>query len=619
MVDGTPMTTCVIDDYQPLPVLEPCPVLVEASSETPHSTAPLNNFNTTNNCYTPSKSVGVISMKDEIINSDPKFSSQTIQHGRNSVETNVDHINTSDNIGQCTMVYEERPVDIPKTPSKALIMESVEREDRCKQSHEEMAAEVLIELSGNTEGASEHFLINNSLQKQSNDMTEVENIPVVLTPTRTGDTQKPAPLSWKDYAKSKERAVVQLQIKKELFSASPDKSKVIVIKPTTKSSRTKAGVIAPQPKRSTIIHVPTSIDRAKWHSKFGKNKLSKTSENTPNKKPKLNMECQVCSHMFSGAESLIKHVANAHKDYAQRDDYINYLRTDLDRLCPICGETTCTNAELQVHILSNHDDGSLICPLCVEEKVFKSKQSMRQHIRAVHFRNFMQYKCDVCELHFTEKRTLEEHINCMHEKKNKFPCDICVKVFLSKSRMRRHRLIHGDFRYFCPVCKKGFHVRDSMNKHNDLVHSNPEQMKKYLCNICSKSFTVKGNLKQHLLGVHMKRFNFNCSICSRGYQRQKTLDEHILKHKKISPFLPGSTSKDIGPESFIIDMRNDRKAMDPSTEELIQGMTREEESSIAAQQLNDIDNGYDIIQLPIEHINMLDTVDVPEPSQETTI
>ena len=642
---------------------------------------------------------------------------------------------TVDSMGRCAIVYESRPVDVPvpgnsvyesrpvpvpdvPVPGNSVVSTGRELQTENKQSHEEMAVEVLIGLSGNTENSTEKMYLPEPTRTevperpceeppahlvetpstppkgaaliQSIDTTPTHSMgaaptnPMNTTPTdHVGTTptrpleatqtttptrsmaatpvptqvirmlphsqagtspekvpqddmvpvpvEKHKPLSWKDYSKSADRKYIKSQIIKELSSPTkePAQSTVLYITPSKSVKRKLSTGCSPDaaskktsPRQtSTIIHVAQEIDRQKWHTKFGKSKMNENPENPPTrKKPKPKINCQICGLAFFGEHSLIKHVNSAHKTYKHKDEYVNYLRTDYDRLCPLCGEMCATNAELQSHVLSEHmdDDDPTSCPLCDENKKFKSKQSVRQHIRSVHFKNFMQNRCEICDIYFTEKRTLDDHMNCTHNKSDQYPCDICDKPFLSKSRMRRHRLIHGDYRYFCPSCDKGFHVRDAMNKHSDLMHGSAGAAKRYVCNICGKVFNVKGNLKQHLLAVHMKTYSHKCTICDKGFHRQKTLDFHMQKEhnpnrKKFKAFFPLSLGKDIGPESAVdrlYEVEMDEEGGETAGD-LFKKMTSggQDEMSVAAKQIEELNS------LPIEHIS----VDVPEPSQETTI
>ena len=86
-----------------------------------------------------------------------------------------------------------------------------------------------------------------------------------------------------------------------------------------------------------------------------------------------------------------------------------------------------------------------------------------------------------------------------------YNCDICDKVFKSKTHCKKHMaLVHGvgDFKTFpCDVCGKAFGQKSHLVKHMTAVHGVGVRTE-FTCDICAKVFTSKHGLKSH-----MKRFH----------------------------------------------------------------------------------------------------------------
>lgn len=252
-------------------------------------------------------------------------------------------------------------------------------------------------------------------------------------------------------------------------------------------------------------------------------------------KPVEEIPCQICDVYVGDYEQLLKHVKKHHMDVDGVDDYLEEVQMEMQVECPVCNIAVESQTALTVHIERQHSHiGTEIrCEPC--NKTYKSAASLKNHIRQQHTAR-KRFECHVCSATFTETRSLREHINCVHETTETFDCDVCGKTFLTKGRLRRHKYIHGGFRHFCEYCNKGFHLRDNMNKHVEIMHEQ-KYGKRFQCNYCGKAFTVKGNLQQHILGVHLKKSLYECPICNEGFKRKSMMLDHMKTHArtKVEP------------------------------------------------------------------------------------
>lgn len=270
-----------------------------------------------------------------------------------------------------------------------------------------------------------------------------------------------------------------------------------------------------------------------------KEPISKTSTKLysyAEKKPKISfampvnkVQCMVCGKTLLNYSYLYRHVRHFHKDIQDVDQYLEEIRPLMKTPCPLCGKEISSISNMSSHIQQCHP--STPEPYRCEEcgGYYKTRISLKHHMQSQHTPGRKKFPCKYCGNLFTESRSLREHINCTHETTEVFSCEVCKKTFLTRGRLRRHMYIHGEFRLFCKYCGKGFHLKDNMNKHIDLMHEkkNPNRFK---CEYCTKSFNVKGNLMQHINGVHLKTLPYRCPICDQGFRKKGFMLGHMKNH-----------------------------------------------------------------------------------------
>lgn len=252
------------------------------------------------------------------------------------------------------------------------------------------------------------------------------------------------------------------------------------------------------------------------------------------KKPKINVEipvqkvqCMVCGKTLLNYSYLYRHVRHYHKDIQDVDQYLDEIRPLMKTPCPLCGKEISSISNMSSHIQQCHPSSAE--PYKCEEcgGFYKTRISLKHHMQSQHTPGRKKFPCKYCGSMFTESRSLREHVNCTHETTEVFSCEVCKKTFLTRGRLRRHMYIHGEFRLFCKYCGKGFHLKDNMNKHIELMHEK-KNSNRFKCEYCSKAFNVKGNLMQHINGVHLKTLPYRCPICDQGFRKKG----HMLSHMK---------------------------------------------------------------------------------------
>ncbi|KAJ0051095.1 hypothetical protein NL108_013828 [Boleophthalmus pectinirostris] len=142
-------------------------------------------------------------------------------------------------------------------------------------------------------------------------------------------------------------------------------------------------------------------------------------------------------------------------------------------------------------------------------------------------------KCTLCYKTFKNMESLEKHLE-FHP--GPFTCQVCNKVFSSKSNYKTHLLSHTERRdkpHKCPVCGRGFlqrcHVKDHMRIHTG--------EKPYSCTECGKSFRQQNSLMRHVLSMHSEDKPYKCSLCPKGFVQKPYLESHMRKHTGEKPFV----------------------------------------------------------------------------------
>lgn len=108
-----------------------------------------------------------------------------------------------------------------------------------------------------------------------------------------------------------------------------------------------------------------------------------------------------------------------------------------------------------------------------------------------------------------------------------YTCEVCLKHFISRARLRSHRQIHSTERNFmCQDCGSKFKTLNCLKNHTRNLHSNIF----FYCDLCDSKFKGKHELRCHLEAVHLKKKDHICQLCGKAFSRDKTLRQHLLYH-----------------------------------------------------------------------------------------
>ncbi|XP_070502592.1 zinc finger protein 888-like [Chironomus tepperi] len=241
--------------------------------------------------------------------------------------------------------------------------------------------------------------------------------------------------------------------------------------------------------------------------------------------------CSYCGKNMKSAFSLKEHILTQHRDL-EKKFHCNYEG---------CGRSYVTENRLMIHKQFHKYTKQVICPTC--GKVQSSKNRLREHIQSVH-EKVQKYFCDMCSFSGLLKSRLRAHVRTHIQKENRrnHPCHICDFVSVCPKYLKRHILDHElaeqgikkeshiKLEPFICHCGKVFSYKAALQMHVRCVH---DKVKKNICSICNHAFFHKVDLQNHILVKHNREKlvkNMPCDICGKLFGIEKQLARHRLYH-----------------------------------------------------------------------------------------
>ncbi|XP_046412214.1 zinc finger protein 37 homolog [Neodiprion fabricii] len=167
------------------------------------------------------------------------------------------------------------------------------------------------------------------------------------------------------------------------------------------------------------------------------------------------------------------------------------------------------------------------CNLC--QKVYVSKKALLKHTEA-HLKSEI-VTCNVCNKTFNNSEKLSEHMK-KHNDAMDFKCEVCGMPFKERVKLNFHLRVHGkgplintDKQYLCDMCSRTFASKSGLRFHLKSHAGN----KPYKCKFCSKSFTIPSYKKRHER-THTGDKHFICHICSAAFASANGLKYHLRSH-----------------------------------------------------------------------------------------
>ena len=106
-------------------------------------------------------------------------------------------------------------------------------------------------------------------------------------------------------------------------------------------------------------------------------------------------------------------------------------------------------------------------------------------------------------------------------------CSLDGNQLKDSKSLYQHNKLHLKEEHVCSICQKVFSLKNYLQKHLKLVHSDAS----YCCQDCDETFQNSQNLKCHRQSIHQK-IMYSCKVCGKQYPRTDKLKAHYLKCKK---------------------------------------------------------------------------------------
>ncbi|KAI5723039.1 hypothetical protein M8J76_000196 [Diaphorina citri] len=320
--------------------------------------------------------------------------------------------------------------------------------------------------------------------------------------------------------------------------------------------------------------------------------LRKNNPYPPLRKAKQHVKsvtCSVCEKAFSSKENCKAHYTRQHGNKEPKEPKSGEGLPALEQLlkmkpytCEICSKTYTVEGSLLTHY-DMHSGEFYQCDVCFKE--FRSSVTLRNHTRRhdnfscdecsvecqdlnalrMHTLREHGYKilaCEKCDVKFTHKALLAEHINTKHNTDVTLKCQLCNVAVLIEE-VQQHLEEHKVVIIRCETCTRNYESLESLTTHLSFKHSNQFLMKCtncnvlvprdeilphlsiqhcqgttpsiYECNQCKEKTNDMTTMLNHYSVKHYMDINMSCVPCDVLFHNKATLYKHLyLEHKATS-------------------------------------------------------------------------------------
>ncbi|XP_071574276.1 uncharacterized protein [Temnothorax nylanderi] len=337
------------------------------------------------------------------------------------------------------------------------------------------------------------------------------------------------------------------------------------------------------------------------------------------------VDCYICYKSFPTEDHLIRHQRNAHKsdqivslgEAAGSGNTLsvngngNRAQYHLFFVCEVCGSSHSSKWERWLHINNTHNDESSIkcewedcgkifatkslrnehlqhhavqgpspntCEIC--GKLWPTRVDYWKHVMGVHA-DTVPLICGVCLKVFSDVMQLSAHVKAKHWPltSGDFCCDICGRPYSNKSKMSRHRKIHGleaamdtacdnssfnettnesvkpdhnngasEIELSCEQCPElSFTTLDSLCNHRRIAHG------LFPCDLCNKCYGRTSHLWKHVNRVHKGHADVTCPYCAKTSASRDHLAAHIAKIHRYMPAMGKDNQNCVASKSLSVD------------------------------------------------------------------
>ncbi|KAI8127113.1 Zinc finger protein 208 [Lucilia cuprina] len=170
------------------------------------------------------------------------------------------------------------------------------------------------------------------------------------------------------------------------------------------------------------------------------------------------------------------------------------------------------------------------CSIC--NKIFYTENHCKYHLSKVHQIGEISFQCTQCGKKLVSNSALQSHTQRVHSGKE-YPCEFCGKLFTVRSQLKLHILVHTNEKpHVCELCGKGFRLRNNLGLHVTSMHT---KIRAFKCTMCPKDFLKNADLKDHIK-THLNIRDKICDTCGKGFTNCHSLRRHRQIHSEIKKF-----------------------------------------------------------------------------------
>ncbi|XP_050676713.1 zinc finger protein 808-like isoform X2 [Leptidea sinapis] len=142
------------------------------------------------------------------------------------------------------------------------------------------------------------------------------------------------------------------------------------------------------------------------------------------------------------------------------------------------------------------------------------------------------FACSVCDYKVKTQRTLEEHIEAVH---NYVKCEYCDEKVEMNRRLSHYEAVHDKVMEICDLCEHLFDGKVHLDEHRkicaigdkDINKIEDEKGVKYACRICDFRSKVRKTTLSHMRSRHAFT---NCQICKLRLRREQLHLHNMTVH-----------------------------------------------------------------------------------------